>query len=149
MIKNSTQLRSTIFRHLDGLATAPVAAALHKKGILQYLLDKKEATLDELTSEFKANKGYLHVGLRVLCSQGFLEYHPGSETVKFSLSPKSETAFSLFYLYEDVVDLLHFSTQFHARLFEEAPFHKLNLIFEKYKKNYGIVFSEDESVVEI
>jgi len=149
MIKNSTQLRSTIFRHLDGLATAPVAVALHKKGILQYLLDKKEATLDELTSEFKANKGYLHVGLRVLCSQGFLEYHPGSETVKFSLSPKSETAFSLFYLYEDVVELLHFSTQFHARLFEEAPFHKLNLIFEKYKMNYGIDFSEDESVAEI
>ena len=36
MIKNSSQLRSTIFRHLDGLATAPVAVALNKKGILIY-----------------------------------------------------------------------------------------------------------------
>ena len=92
MIKNTSQLRSTIFRHLDGLATAPVAVALNKKGVLQYLLDKKEATLDELATEFKANKGYLHVGLRILCSQGFLDYHinPENESIKFSLSPKSE-----------------------------------------------------------
>ena len=72
MITNKSDLRSTIFRHLDGLATAPVAVALNKKGILNYLLGKETATLEELASEFKANKGYLHVGLRVLCSQGFL-----------------------------------------------------------------------------
>lgn len=149
MIKNSSELRSTIFRHLDGLATAPVAVALNKKGILDYLLHKKEASLEELSSEFKANKGYLNVGLRILCSQGFLEYQKDESGVRFRLSPKSETAFSLFYLYDDVVDLLHFSTQFHPRLFEEAPFQKLNAIFEKYKNNYGIVFSDDSTISEV
>src|SRR5690606_29575624 len=39
---------------------------------------------------------------------------------------------------------LQFSIQFHPRLFEDAPFEKLNIIFEKYKKNYDIIFSEDE-----
>lgn len=149
MIKNTSQLRSTIFRHLDGLATAPVAVALNKKGVLQYLIDKKVASLEELADKFQTNKGYLHVGLRVLCSQGFLEYHVDGDTIKFGLSAKSETAFSLFYLYDDVVGLLHFSTQFHPRLFEEEPFRKLDLIFEKYKKNYGIAFSEDALVAEI
>ena len=150
MITNKSNLRSTIFRHLDGLATAPVAVSLNKKGVLKFLLDKKTATLEELTSEFKANKGYLHVGLRVLCSQGFLTYHvEDNETIRFGLSSKSEAAFSYFYLYEDVVDLLHFSTEYHPRLFEEEPFHKLNTIFEKYKANYGIVFSENEEVNEI
>ena len=150
MITNKSNLRSTIFRHLDGLATAPVAVSLHKNGVLKFLLDKKTATLEELTSEFKANKGYLHVGLRVLCSQGFLTYHvEDNDTIRFVLSSKSEAAFSYFYLYEDVVDLLHFSTQYHPRLFEEEPFHKLNTIFEKYKANYGIVFSENEEVNEI
>jgi SAM-dependent methyltransferase len=145
------ELRSTIFRHLDGLATAPVAAALNKKGILDYLLEKKEATLTELTSQFKANEGYLNVGLRILCSQGFLDYDINNESqqIKFTLNEKSSIAFSLFYLYDDVVDLLHFSTQFHPRLFEEEPFKKLNAIFEKYKDNYGIVFSDDSQTNEI
>jgi hypothetical protein len=124
-------LRSTIFRHLDGLVTAPVAYSLHKRGVLSFLLDKKEATLDELTSHFKANEGYLNVGLRVLCSQGFLHYHINNATdeIKFTITEKSEIAFSLFHLYEDVVDLLQFSMQFHTRLFDEAPFERLRVIF--------------------
>ena len=138
-------LRSTIFRHLDGIVTAPVAYSLLKKGVLTYILDKKEVTLTELTSEFKANEGYLNVGLRVLSSQGFLNYNIDShtDTIKISCTDKSEIAFSMFHLYEDIVDLLQFSTQFHPRLFEVAPFEKLNIIFEKYKNNYGIVLSDD------
>ncbi|HMK06570.1 MAG TPA: hypothetical protein VK476_03505, partial [Flavobacterium sp.] len=144
-------LRSTIFRHLDGLATAPVAVALNKKGVLDYLLENKDATLAELTSKFKANEGYLNVGLRILCSQGFLDYQVNNETqeIKFGINAKTGIAFSWFHLYEDVVDLLHFSSQFHPRLFEEEPFKKLNVIFEKYKNNYGIVFSDDTQTAEI
>ena len=145
------ELRSTIFRHLDGLATAPVAIALRKKRVLDYLLEKKEATLAELISKFNANEGYLNVGLRVLASQGFLDYEVdnASQEIKFSVNSRSNIAFSRFHLYEDVVDLLHFSTNFHPRLFEEEPFKKLNAIFEKYKNNYGIVFSQDMQTSEI
>jgi hypothetical protein len=142
---DKVSLRSTIFRHLDGLVTAPVAYSLHKKGVLAYILDKKEVTLNEITAQFKANEGYLNVALRVLCSQGFLNHHinNATEEIKFSLTDKSEIAFPMFDLYKDVVDLLQFSMQFHPRLFEDAPFEKLNVIFEKYKSNYGITFSDD------
>ncbi len=144
-------LRSTIFRHLDGLATAPVAVALHKKGVLDFILKNKEATLAQLSNHFKANEGYLNVGLRVLASQGFLDYNINNETqeIKITINSKSEIAFSHFYLYDDVIDLLHYSAQFHPRLFEEAPFKKLNVIFEKYKNNYGISFSDDALTNEI
>ena len=36
MAIDKSNLRSTIFRHLDGLAIAPVAVALNKKGVLKY-----------------------------------------------------------------------------------------------------------------
>lgn len=148
---DKNQLRSTIFKHLDGLATAPVAVALSKKGILDFILQNQEVTLERLVLQFRCNEGYLNVGLRVLCSQGFLDYQVNNETqeIKFSVNSKSQTAFSLFYLYDDVVDLLHFSTQFHPRLFEEEPFKRLNLIFEKYKNNYGITFSDDIEIAAI
>jgi hypothetical protein len=144
-------LRSTIFKHLDGLVTAPVAYALNEKGVLSYILDKKEVTLIELTSQFKANEGYLNVSLRVLCSQGFLDYHINTTTdqIKFSINDKSAIAFSMFYLYEDVVDLLHFTMQFRTRLLDDIPFIRLSLIFEKYKSNYGISFSNNPLTNEI
>ncbi|MBS7787427.1 class I SAM-dependent methyltransferase [Flavobacterium sp. CYK-55] len=150
-MNNTAHLRGTIFRHLDGLATAPVAVALQKTGILDYLQQQKQADLDELALQFKANKGYLHVGLRVLCSQGFLNYHldPVAQKISFSLSDKSQLAFDHFYLYEDVVDLLKYSTQFHPRLFDEAPFAKLQAIFEKYKRNYNLEISQDSLTAEV
>lgn len=138
-------LRSTIFKHLDGLATAPVAYTLHQKGVLGYLLENKTATLSELVTRFNANEGYLNVGLRVLASQGFLTYDADTVTddITVGLTDKSEAAFSHVHLYEDVVELLKYSQNFHPRLFEEEPFNKLNAIFEKYKNNYGVVFSDD------
>lgn len=144
MIDNIS-LRNTIFRHLDGLVTAPVAYALYKKGVLTQILEKKEIHLIELSKEFKANEGYLNVGLRVLASQGFLDYHiqPQTDDIIIRSNEKSEIAFALFPLYKEVVDLLHFSMDFHPRLFEEAPFERLQSLFEKYKDNFGISFAAD------
>lgn len=69
-MKTKSELRAILFRHLDGIATAPVVFSLHKKGVLTFLLEHKKATLKQLVSHFKANEGYLNVALRVLASQG-------------------------------------------------------------------------------
>ncbi len=142
---DKSQLRSSIFRHLDGLAVAPVAIALKNNAVLEYILNKKQVQLSELVTVSKANEGYLNVGLRILASQGFLDYEVdnGTQEITIAVNEKTETAFSLFYLYQDVVDLLQFSVQFHPRLFEDVPFERLNVIFEKYKKRYGILPSDN------
>ncbi len=138
-------LRNRLFRHLDGLAVAPIMAALHHKKILDYILLNQKVSLQELTENYPVNEGYLNVGLRALCSQGFLNYHidNASNSISFSTTPKTPFAFSLAHLYENVVQLLHFSGGLQATIFEGKTFDKLNALFDKYKTNYGITFSDN------
>jgi len=138
-------LRATIFRHLDGIATAPTAYALLEKGVLEHLLKHGEADVTELAAAFRANEGYLNVALRVLCSQGWLDcsVDNAADRVRYRTNAHSATAFDLCRLYKDVVDLLRFSGRFHKRKFERAPFTVLERIFKKYRDRYGIERSDD------
>ena len=68
-MKTKTELRAILFKHLDGIATAPVAFSLYRNGVLDFILQNKTVTLQQVTSHFNANEGYLNVGLRVLASQ--------------------------------------------------------------------------------
>ena len=55
--KNEQKIhRSTIFRHLDGIGTAPSALILFKKGILDYLIKNGEASLSDITENFEPMK---------------------------------------------------------------------------------------------
>jgi hypothetical protein len=145
--QDKATLRATIFRHLDGIVTAPSAYSLLEKGVLDHLLHHKTADVTELASSFKANEGYLNVSLRTLASQGWLDADVDNvnNRVKYSVNEKSATAFELCRLYKDVVTLLRFSGQFHRRKFEKAPFTVLESIFEKYRDNFGIELSSDSN----
>jgi SAM-dependent methyltransferase len=145
------QLRNKLFRHLDGIVTAPTAYFLHEKGICDYLLDKKQCSLSELTTTFAANEGYLNVALRVLCSQGWLRQSVDNKQglVIYSTTASSKTAFSYFTLYKDVVYLLKYSEKFHTRKFASEPFLVLEKIFTKYQDNYGLETSDDEETRKI
>jgi hypothetical protein len=139
VMTDKSQLRSKIFTHLDGLVTAPVAVSLHKAGLLNELKAWQRCELSALTSRFNANEGYLNVALRVLASQGFIDYSLNNTTdvVTVSVNEKSKIAFELFHLYEEVVELLQYSMQFHPRLFEDAPFAKLESAIRRYVKGYA------------
>jgi DNA-binding MarR family transcriptional regulator len=139
--------RAEIFRHLDGIATAPTAFALHEKGVLDYLSQKGEASLSELTREFKANEGYLNVALRVLSSQGWLQQHidNADDVISYSVAEPGRIAFPLVALYADVVHLLKFSENFHHRRFEKEPFRVLKKIMDKYRTQYGLALSKNEA----
>jgi len=131
--------RSDLFRHLDGIAVAPTCYTLHKKGILSYILEKKDVALDELTNHFSANEGYLNVALRILSSQGWLaqELDNSSDIIRYKVNEKSEEAFSLAHLYEEVDYLLKFSGKFSKRKFQVEPFLVLEKIMNNYKDAYG------------
>ncbi len=143
--QDKAALRATIFRHLDGIATAPTAYTLLEKGVLDYLLEHIAVDVTELATTFKANEGYLNVALRILCSQGWLESDVDNvnNRVNYKVNEKSAVAFEHCRLYKDVVTLIRLSGQFHRRKFERAPFTVLESIFKKYRDNYGIEFANE------
>jgi SAM-dependent methyltransferase len=130
--------RNDLFRHLDGIAIAPTAYELHAKGVLDFLLKNPQVELNFLNQEFKANTGYLNVALRLLASQGWLDYSVNNETGEISLSTnsKSEIAFSHVDKYKEVVDLMKLSGKYHHRKFQKEPFLAWHKIATKYQKGY-------------
>ncbi len=150
-IAEKTLYRSELFRHLDGIAFAPVVTALHEKGVFDYLLEKKECSLQSLCDHFSANEGYLNIGLRMLASQGWLEYdlnrHDNSVTLR--INNKSSIGLLMANRYEDVVNFMKISAEFHPRHFELEQFTILNRIFNKYKNGDYSPTSDDELVREV
>ena len=134
-ISEKNNYRSELFRHLDGMAIAPVAFSLHEKGVLKFLSEEGPSNLKAISKIFKANEGYLNVALRLLASQGWLEYevHTGDQTVMVSQNSKSRTVFLFVERYEDVVRFLKLSDGFHPRNFDLEQFTTLNRIFLKYQ----------------
>ncbi len=145
--EEKSQLRSEIFRHLDGIVVCPTAYTLHEKGVLDFLLQNERATLEDLTTEFKANDGYLNVALHVLSGQGWLNQHLDnlSDKISYSITSSSKIAFGLIPLYKDVVELNKLSGKYHPRKFEIEPFRKLEKILERYKNLYSINLSTEDS----
>lgn len=144
------QLRADLFRHLDGIVTAPSAFILHQKGILNFLIQNSNTTLNEISTAFKANEGYLNVALHTLASQGWINYElQKDDEVVISLNEKSKIAFELIPLYEDVVHLIQLSGKYHRRKFEAEPFRFLESLFEKFKKRYGLESSSDGLVHQV
>lgn len=128
------KLRGDLFRHLDGIVTAPTAWCLHDKGVCDHILEKKQVELGELAKKFNANAGYLNVALRVLCSQGWLNQgNPNSDELTFEVNDKTEHAFSHFSAYKEAAVLLKYTENFHPRRFEEKPFYKLEHCYQKLR----------------
>ncbi len=136
--------RKELFRHLDGIAIAPVAFSLYRNKITDYLLLRKTVTVSEVAKEFNGNDGYLNIGLRMLSSQGWLAYKIEHDSIFISINKSSKVAFDHFYLYEGVVDLLEYSGEFHPRKFELEPFQKLEKLFKAYQNRLNLTPSEDQ-----
>ncbi|WP_323789639.1 class I SAM-dependent methyltransferase [Psychroserpens sp.] len=142
------KLRGSIFRHLDGIATATSAFSLHKKGVLTYLLEQKQASLESLTSKFNANEGYLNVALRILSSQGWLIQHLDnkSNSVSYETNASSAHAFKLVPHYEEAVNLLKYTVKLSNEPIGIDAFHILEKVFTSFESQYGMDISEESSV---
>ncbi len=140
--------RADLFRHLDGIAVAPTCYALHKKGVLTYLIENKEVSLTQVTEHFSANEGYINVALRILSSQGWLDQKLDNtqDTIHYAINEKSKEAFGYAHLYEEVDYLLKFSGQFSKRKFQVEPFLVLEKIMNNYKGSYGLKDVKVDSV---
>lgn len=146
--QDKEQLRGTIFRHLDGIATATSAYTLQKKGVLDYLLEHKNVNLKTLTDTFKANEGYLNVALRVLSSQGWLDQDLDNKTdqITYATNTNSRRAFELVPLYEQAVNLLKYSVKFPNENIGPDAFSALEKLFQAYEQGFGLDISEENSI---
>lgn len=146
---DKSKLRGIIFRHLDGIATATSAFALHKKDVLNYILKHKSVKIKNLADEFNANEGYLNVALRVLSSQGWLDQQLDntSNEVSYKINSISENAFKLVPLYEDAVNLLRYSDRFaNEKMISLDAFIVLERIFKSFESNFGLDISDETTV---
>ncbi len=146
--KEKEQLRGIIFCHLDGIATATTAYSLHKKGVLNYLLENKKVSLKQLVKNFNTNEGYLNVALRILCSQGWLTQYIDNkaDTIHYEINARSETAFNLACLYEDAVNLLSYSVTFPDERIGSDAFIVLERIFKKFENDFGLTNVQENSI---
>ena len=136
--QEKSTFRSTLFCHLDGIATATTLFTLHKKDVLSFLLEQKTIELHELSKKFNANTGYLNVGLRILCSQGWLTQEYKNEDIYFSTNSNSEKAFALAALLEDAINTLQYSVKYPEERIGADAFSVLEPIFNKLENNYDI-----------
>jgi hypothetical protein len=146
--KEKATYRELIFRHLDGIATSSTAYALHKNRVLDHLLKVNRTSIKEITEEFSANEGYLNIALRVLCSQGWLSQSIDniSDEIFYQINDKSAKAFQLVPLYEEAVKLLKYSVKFPEERIGPDAFIALERIFNKYNKQFGLEYSDENSV---
>ncbi|NCG28944.1 MAG: class I SAM-dependent methyltransferase [Bacteroidetes bacterium] len=146
--EKQSQLRSKLFRHLDGIVVAPSAYALKAHGITDRLQSEGSVELGALATEFKANDGYLNVALRTLCSQGWLTQHVDNDgdRIRYEVNEISEIAFGHFDMYKGAVELLQMSEHYSPRKFEMEPFIKMESLFKEYQSKFGIEPSDDEQV---
>ena len=138
--------REELFRHLDGIGVAPVAYSLKENGVLEFILKNTSCSLSNISSKFNANEGYLNIGLRMLASQGWLDYKldDNSSDIIISKNEKSDIVFNLVESYKDVVYFMKVSEAFHPRNFDLDQFAILSKIFNKYKDGAYKATSENE-----
>lgn len=146
--QDKAQLRGTIFRHLDGIATATTAFSLHKKEILDYILKVEKVEINDLSKKYQANKGYLNVALRILCSQGWLtqKLDNKKDSVVYEVNENSKKAFELAPLYEDAVNLLQYSVTFPETPIGPDAFIVLERIFKKFENRFGLPSTDEDSI---
>lgn len=132
---NKKHLRSSIFRHLDGIVVTPVMAHLSNRNILDFILEKSVLELSEITEKFSANEGYLNVALRVLASQGFLDYDVDNQrnSVQISVNKNSETAFSFHEIYKKLNLFLSADELIHSKEITENLCKNWILLFDEFK----------------
>ncbi|MGB0895759.1 MAG: class I SAM-dependent methyltransferase [Flavobacteriaceae bacterium] len=136
--QEKSAFRSTLFCHLDGIATTTTLFALYKKGLLNRILEQQTVKLETISKEFNANTGYLNVALRVLCSQGWLTQNYKNDGIYFSVNNNSVKVFQLAPLLEDAINTLKYSTKYPTERIGADAFIALEHVFNNLNQNYNI-----------
>jgi len=114
-------LLRTLFLHHDGIVVGATLAALGRSGILALLLREGRVAMHEILRACPARPGYLHVALRCLALQGWLEREgePASDAMVFSVTRRGRRASAAFDVYREAAAFVYSGVPFSRYLFGE------------------------------
>jgi hypothetical protein len=117
--REHAQLRSVLFRYLDGFPLAPTVVALQRHAVLDLLRENQTADLDEIVRRCAGNEGYLQVALRLLCSQGWLVQTVDSrtDTIRYTTTRHTSHARACAHAYDDIVAFISVGARMDEYLF--------------------------------
>ncbi len=130
MDKNkASELRGRLFRHLDGIAITSTVSSLHQRGIIEFICEKNNFSIEDIFQNFPSNHGYMNVALRLLSAQGWLqrEVDERNEHIHFEITTTGTEVFKFAHIYSEVEKLLNDIPQYRYRLFSTH---------NTYSKNY-------------
>ena len=115
-------LLRTLFLHHDGIVVGATLAALGRSDVLALLLREGRIAMHEILRACPARPGYLHVALRCLALQGWLEREgePSSDAMVFSVTPRGRHASAAFDVYREAAAFVYSGVPFSRYLFGES-----------------------------
>jgi len=129
----SAELLRNLFLHHDGIVVGATVAALDNGGILKRLFQQRRLSMAELRDGIECNPGYLHVALRCLALQGWINRQgpPASDAMVFEITPIGKMASVAFDLYSEAAAFVYSGRSMDSYLFN-APQPNLD-DFEPYR----------------
>ena len=156
--QNNTELRSILFKHLDGIVLLPSIAALNKGGIVDLILQKKSVSLSAIQNYNQAcNLGYINIALRLLSSQGIvlIEKYKDKHDITYSLTEHGKKYLSFIDLITSFAKLIPFFSNMNHNLFNTSSSKELlqiSTLIKEYKnikvnKNNVNIFHNIEGLI--
>lgn len=142
--QENSELRSILFRHLDGFPVASTLSALHKNKVTDLFNQASTIPLDQIVQCTQGNEGYLQVAMRLMCSQGWMVQAVNSrtDTVKYTTTNRTKIAFAMAEVYSQINDYLGVAAQMDAYLFsdlEVAPELELLNMIGRNRQRWGLI----------
>ena len=139
------QLRSDLFLYIDGIALVPAISFLYKHDILSKIDLEDGIEVEALSQQISANSGYLAVLLRMLASQGYVEYKAGEDNARYISRNKATQELRLiakkFSRFDNLLDI---SININEYLFKSKSA-SYGIIFDTILSNYKELMEMDIS----
>jgi hypothetical protein len=151
-------LLRTLFLHHDGIVVGATLAALGRSDVLALLLREGRVAMHEILRACPARPGYLHVALRCLALQGWLEREgePSSDAMVFSVTPRGRHASAAFDVYREAAAFVYSGVPFSRYLFGQPgvierevidpPFERYAELVDQSAQGYGFAGEEFETI---
>ena len=147
----NTELRSILFRHLDGFPVVATMIALKQNQVLDLFSGKATIYLDQIVKSTNGNDGYLQVAMRLMCSQGWFvqAVNPHNDTVKYTTTNRTAKALQMSSVYEGIAPYLPVAAAMDDYLFGDlavGPDQELRHVLSRKQDSWGLVLTGDPDI---